>query len=137
MRGEPARPGDADLARFERGLHDATTLDHAEHVRVAFEMATRYSFDEALHRYATGLRRLTTRIGRPDRFHATLTTAFLALVAERRATTRAGSWAEFAPLAADLLDRRCLERWYDPSLLGSDVARATFVLPPPGAPRDP
>ena len=29
----------------------------------------------------------------------------------------------------DLLDKHCLERWYDAEQLGSDLARETFCLP--------
>lgn len=88
-----ADDGRRELARFEQGLHDESSLDHAEHVRIAYEMAARYPFDEALHRYATGLRRLTSRLGTPERFNATITTAFMALVAERRLSTGATSRA--------------------------------------------
>jgi hypothetical protein len=124
---------DVELARFEAGLHDEETFDHAEHVRIAFALVARYEFDEALHRFATGLRRLTVRLGRPTKYHATITTAFVALVAERRLTSGAATWEAFAPHATDLLDRRCLTRWYSARALGSDVARRTFVLPDPRA----
>jgi hypothetical protein len=120
-----------ELARFEAGLFDADGFTHAEHVRVAFEMLGRHEFDDALARYAGGLRRMTARLGVPGKFHATVTVAFLALVAERRARTGAATWEAFAGLAPDLLDRACLRRWYPADVLGSDVARRTFVLPPP------
>ena len=122
--------GDAELARFEAGAVDETTFSHAEHVRLAFEMLQRLPFDAALARYAAGLRRLATRVGRPERYHATITVAFLAAVAERRARSGAATWNDFQAAAPELLDRRCLERWYPAELLASDLARGTFVLPP-------
>ena len=100
-----------ELARFEAGLFDGDGFTHAEHVRVAFEMLGRYEFDDALARYAGGLRRMTVRLGLPGRYHATITVAFLALVAERRARTGAATWAAFAGLAPDLLDKGCVRRW--------------------------
>jgi hypothetical protein len=120
---------DIELARFEAGLHDEDGFTHAEHVRIAFELTTRYEFDEALHRYATGLRRLTARLGTPDRFHATITTAFMALVAERCATVCASTWDGFAAVSGDILDKRCLAAWYSDRELASPTARRTFVLP--------
>jgi hypothetical protein len=121
----------AELAALEAGRRDPAAFPHAEHVRLAFEMLARHEFDDALARYATGLRRLSERAGTPERYHATITVAFLALVAERRARTGAATWDAFVAAAPDLLDVRCLERWYPRELLGSDVARRTFVLPPP------
>jgi hypothetical protein len=126
-------PVDAELARFEAGLCDGAAFPHAEHVRLAFEMLGRHEFDEALARYAGGLRRMTARLGIPGRYHATITVAFLALVAERRARTGATTWESFADSAPELLDAKCVRRWYPAELLGSDVARRTFVLPPPNA----
>jgi hypothetical protein len=123
---------DAELAEFEAGLRDENAFPHSDHVRLAYEMLARYEFDEALARFAAGLRRMTTRLGKPGRYHATITTAFFALVAEHRARSGASSWEELASHSPELLDPRCLRRWYPAELLGSDVARATFVLPPPG-----
>lgn len=133
----PARDGERALARelaaFARGAIDPADFDHTAHLRVAFAMAGRYAFDEALARYSRGLRRLCARAGRPDRFHMTITVAFLALVAERRADADAPgppeTWATFAARNPDLLDRGCLERWYDRATLASARARQGFVLP--------
>jgi hypothetical protein len=128
----PAEPIDARLARFEAGLFGGDELSHAEHVRLAFEMLGRHPFDEALARYAAGLRRTTERLGVTGRYHMTITVAFLALVGERRHATGAATWEAFAVAAPELLDRRVLERWYPPDVLASGMARATFVLPPAG-----
>ena len=120
---------DEELERFEAGEVDPASFDHVAHVRLAFEMCERYPFHLALGRYATGLQRVATSIGRPEKYHATITVAFLALVAERRARSGARDWESFAAAAPDLLDRRALLRWYDADVLADEVARATFVLP--------
>ena len=124
---------DAELERFEAGDVDPAAFDHTAHVRLAFEMCERYPFHIALARYATGLQRVAASLGRPEKYHATVTVAFLALVAERRVRTGVGDWESFAAAAPDLLDRRALLRWYDPAQLADEVARATFVLPASGA----
>lgn len=122
-------PVPGDLAEFEAGTLDLATFDHQAHVRVAFHLVGRHPFDEALARFASALRRLAAGAGAPEKYHATITVAFLALVAERRARGGAMAWEEFAARNPDLLDRSCLLRWYDAATLGSDVARRTFVLP--------
>jgi len=122
-----------ELAAFELGTLDPASFDHAAHVRMAFAMAGRYAFDDALARYSRALRRLCARVGRPDKYHATVTVAFLALVGERRMEHPGGddSWDAFAERNPDLFERDCLDRWYDGAVLASDRARRTFILPAP------
>jgi hypothetical protein len=89
----------------------------------------RHSFGEAVDRFSRGLKLLAARAGRPDIYHETITVAFLALINERRARAKTQSWDEFRSHNADLLDKRCLEKWYTPEQLSSDLARGTFCLP--------
>jgi hypothetical protein len=123
-----------ELRQFEAGWVDEATFSHAEHVRLGFEMLRRFSFEESLVRYATGLQRLAARLGRPERYHTTITVASLALIADRRTTPNPGDWPSFIARCPELLDRRLLERWYPPDLLWSDRARRSFVLPPAAPP---
>ncbi len=119
------------LAGLEAGELDLAVFPHAEHVRLAYEMLGRYSFAEGLARYSRGLKLLTAAAGKPEVYHETLTVAFLALVGERRALAQQTGWREFIAAHADLLDKRCIEFWYNHEQLGSDVARRTFCLPRP------
>ena len=64
-----------DLERFQRGRLDPARVTHREPVRIAYEMLRRYDFPESALRYANGLRRLCARIGRPEKFHPTVTLA--------------------------------------------------------------
>jgi hypothetical protein len=120
-----------ELAAFEAGERDASNFPHSEHVRIAFEMTARYGFDDALARYASGLRRMSARAGQIEKYHMTITVAFLALVAQQRITSEASTWSEFSSRNSMLFEVGCLERWYDPALLNSPLARRTFVLPEP------
>lgn len=120
-----------ELDAFEQGALNPDAFDHATHVRVAFAMCGRYPFEEALARYGRGLRTLCARAGRPEKYHVTITVAFLALVAQRRAAAGDVPWDDFAARNADLLDRGCLARWYDRATLSTEHARHSFVLPPP------
>jgi hypothetical protein len=122
-----------ELAEFEGGRRDPATFDHRAHVRLAYEMLARHPFERALLRYARGLRRTAARAGAPGKFHMTVTVAFLAVIAERRATAAADdeTWDAFARANPDLLDPGCLRRWYAPARLASAEARRTFLLPAP------
>lgn len=117
------------LGRFQRGQLDPGRLTHREHVRIAFEMLGRYEFLDAAARYTRGLRRVCARAGRPEKFHLTVTVAFLSLIAERRAEQPFGDFAAFAAANPDVLERSVLSRWYSPQRLDSAAARGTFLLP--------
>lgn len=117
------------LADFEAGVIDPQIFSHRCHVRVSYELLERHPFPEALLHLARGLRRIAVAAGKPERYHETITAAFLALIAERRLTWVPKSFAEFAERNPDIFDQKILEKIYTPSLLQSDLARRTFVLP--------
>lgn len=120
-----------ELALFEAGLRDAATFRHADHVRMAFTMLGRYGFERSLPRFGRAVRAMAAQVGRADQYHATVTAAFLSVIAERLDDRPSASWEEFATANEDLFERGCLERWYTPSRLASPLARRTFVLPEP------
>jgi hypothetical protein len=117
------------LEALETGTLDPGKFPHQEHVRLAYGMLERYPFGEAVVRFSRGLKLLAAKAGRPDIYHETITVAFLAIIGERRARSLTRSWTEFKEHNGDLLEKGCLERWYDAEQLGSDLARRTFCLP--------
>jgi hypothetical protein len=94
-------------------------------------MLERYPFSEAVARFSRGLKLLAAKSGQPEHYHETITVAFLALIGERRGQRRHDNWREFQATNNDLLDKHCLEQWYEAEQLGSDLARQTFCLPRP------
>jgi hypothetical protein len=122
------------LEQFVRGEVDPRVFPHGEHVRMGFEMLRRHDFAATAFHYSHALRAMTTRIGKPEAFHQTVTIAFLALIAERmqaggHPASGPSTFAAFAAANPDLMSKSILERWYSPQRLGSAAARATFVLP--------
>jgi hypothetical protein len=120
-----------ELRALETGALDPALFPHPEHVRLGYEMLGRYPFGETVTRFSRGLRLIAAKGGRPEAYHETITVAFLALIGERRAQRKDDNWCEFKANNSDLLDKRCLERWYEAEQLGSDLARQTFCLPRP------
>ncbi len=120
-----------DLARFLRGEIDPAAFPHREHVRMAFEMLRRHAFVEAALHYSRALRTLTARVGKPEKFHQTVTVAFLSLVAERMQAQAPCEFDEFAAANPELLDKSVLDRLYSAKRLSSEAARTTFLLPEP------
>ena len=101
-------------------------FDHAAHLRVAHAALRRFEFFEAAHVYASGLRRFAARLGVPEKYHATVTLAFLCLVAERMGDETSDSFPDLHPdLFADPLARA----GYGPARLGNPRARRIGLLP--------
>lgn len=123
--------GDELMARFLKGGIDNRAFHHRDHLRVAFAMLQVMPFADAASLYARGLKAIASRAGAPEKYHETITFAFLSLVAERM--DGYSSFDVFLDANPDLLDRRILERWYRPKHLYSDAARQTFLLPEPAA----
>ena len=130
MKSAEASIGD-ELRALETGTLDPAMFPHREHLRLGYEMLGRYSFGDAVARFSRGLKLIAAKAGRPEVYHETITVAFLALICERRARGGNDSWSDFKDKNGDLLEKRCLERWYDAESLRSDLARKTFCLPRP------
>ena len=127
---------DSDFLAALEGLPDGfrssmqKDFTHAAHVRAAYLYLCRGSFGQAIDRMAATIRRYATSLGKPDRYHDTITVAFLALIRARICERGdGGGWAEFATANPDLLDRGRLLRHYPPDQLQSPLARRVFVLP--------
>jgi hypothetical protein len=118
-----------DLERFVRGEIDAASFRHREHLRMAFEILRRHDFAESVWLFSRALRTMTTRAGKPQAFHQTITVAFLSLVAERMELGHQGDFVAFEQAHPELIDTGVLGNWYARGQLASDVARRTFVLP--------
>ena len=90
-------------------------------------------FGDAAVRFRTALRQFAAAAGVADRYHETLTWAYLAVIARRMADDpSAASSLDFVARHADLLDHRsgAIARHYDiAAITASPLARAVFVLP--------
>ena len=127
--------GDELIEQFEGGATPSASFHHADHVRLAFEYLRRYPALEALGRFSGALKRFAAAQGKVQRYHETITWAYLLLIRERLA--RAGpaqTWEEFVERNADLLIWKggVLETLYRRETLDSDLARYTLVLPDQG-----
>jgi hypothetical protein len=117
------------LEMFSRGEIDNRAFRHSDHLRVGFEMLKAHDFSTASYKFSAGLKTIAARAGNPGAYHATITLAFLALIAERSAMGCFDNIEDFVRGNPDLMDRAVLERWYTSERLQSDVARRVFILP--------
>lgn len=117
------------IEQFEAGEIDAEQFNHLAHVYVAWLYVNRFGPDTALPRFDAALRRLTERLGVPEKYHATITGFLLTLIAER--INNQENWRSFCAGNHDLLgnSRSLLASYYSEARLNSSEARRNFVLP--------
>jgi hypothetical protein len=119
------------LERFVDTTLPAGEFHHQQHVQVAWLFVQKYGMPAALGEFTTAIRRFADAKGATGLYHETITWAFLLLIAERQARNPAAAWEAFAASNADLLVWKpsILERYYSKELLGSELARRTFLMP--------
>jgi hypothetical protein len=103
---------------------------HAAHVRAAYLYLTAHDFPEALTHIRRAIRGYATHLGRPDRYHETVTVAYASLI-QQHIFERGdgGGWTGFARANPELLQPGLLRHFYLPAQLESPTARAVFLLP--------
>ena len=117
------------LRRLTDGSLAPADFSHADHIGVAYEALSANDFFAAAEMIASAIRALTERAGVPGKFNATITLAFLSLIAERMATTDHTDAASFIERNADLASGAALAPWYSKRRLSSDLARSVALLP--------
>lgn len=117
------------LAALESCTLPEAEFDHRGHLRAAWLCLRAGSFPEALARMSAALKRYSAHMGKPDRYHETITVAYMAVINERlHAGGDHDSWSDFLRDNPDLADRRLLTHCYRPETLASPTARSIFVL---------
>ena len=120
----------ADLFRhMEAGTLHTCDFSHEAHIGVAYQALETYPFFDALAAFARGIEAAATASGAADKFHATVTLAFMSLIAERRAQGSYRDATDFVAKNPDLRAKGVLARWYSPTLLGRDLARRIALMP--------
>jgi hypothetical protein len=115
------------VAGFEAGTLER--LPHADHVRLGLLYLERHGYDEALRRLADGLLLFATLKGHPEKFHVTMTRAWLDLLAAARQACPGATAAEVMAARSELLDPRALDRYYSPGRLNTEEARTSWTEP--------
>jgi flavin reductase (DIM6/NTAB) family NADH-FMN oxidoreductase RutF len=127
------------IARFESAGFGRSDFPHAAHLRMAWIYVRHLGVEQAAHRAAAGIRAMADAHGQSNRYHDTLTRAWVYVVGA--AVTRSidtGDFNEFILRQTELLDKSCLLRYFSPERLSSQRARTSWLAPDlqpiPGAP---
>ena len=120
---------DERALRIFRGPKTEERFSHADHVRVARLYLAEFPVHDAIGRFGDDLLAFARRQGAERIFHRTITTAFLLLIADRMARSRAASYADLLAAFPELSSAKCLEAYYAPETLASPLAKETFLFP--------
>jgi hypothetical protein len=102
---------------------------HREHVHLTWLAVRRVGVPAAVGLVGDGIRRTATRAGAPEKYHATMTRAWVELVGHHAAEHGEEDFAAFAERNPALFDKGLLSRFYRPATLASAPARAGWVEP--------
>ncbi|OWU86305.1 hypothetical protein ATO6_05610 [Oceanicola sp. 22II-s10i] len=114
------------LDEMAGGVLPCTGFGHAVHLGTAHAALKRWEFFEAAHRYASAIRAAASAAGAPEKFNATLTLAFLCLIAERMGDEDSATFVAQNP---DLGRDALLAAGYDAARLADPKARRVGLLP--------
>lgn len=119
------------VADLEAGRIPAEAFDHRAHVRLAYTCLCQAGIDDANARIRQALQRFLAHVGAPpDKYHETLTRAWILAVAHfMNQTPPCASADELIERNPQLLDSRIMLTHYSAELLFSDQARGAFVEP--------
>jgi hypothetical protein len=130
-------PPDAALddAQFLAALEDCSLppacFDHAAHVRAGYLYLRCAPFPQATAAMCATITRYAGALGQPDRYHETITVAFMALInAQMRGSGDGGDWEQFRARNPQLLRSDALLAYYPRAVLESRAARSCFTLLP-------
>jgi hypothetical protein len=118
------------LAAFERGAIPAHGFRHRDHLRMAWLYLTGTDAGTAIDRACAGIRRLAAAHGAPQKYHHTVTRAWMEIVAHHvRRAPGAEGFDDLLARAPRLLDKRLLTSHYSSVVLASKPARSSWVEP--------
>jgi hypothetical protein len=102
---------------------------HREHLELAWSYLRLYSIDEANEAMVAAIRHVARLHGAEDKYHETITRAWLHLVAVHGQRWSADSFETFMDLNPDLLNSKLLQHFYSRELILSEPARAAWTAP--------
>jgi hypothetical protein len=105
------------------------TFGHREHVHLTWLTVQRAGMPAAIALVSNGIQRTARYAGAPQKYHATISRAWVELVNHHAAEHNEADFADFAEQNPALLDKRLLTRFYRSTTLASARARTGWVEP--------
>jgi hypothetical protein len=107
----------------------AERFGHRQHVHLTWLAVRRYGVPAAVDLVSAGIQRTARYAGAPQKYHATVSRAWVELVGYHAAELGEDDFAAFADHHPALLDKRLLTRFYHPATLAAPLAKTGWVAP--------
>lgn len=128
--GTAALSDDALVEEFESCRLPGAQFHHADHIRLAWIYLGRMSETEATARIEQSIRQFAVHNGVSEKYHHTITLAWMRLVAAAlRAASDGEDFLSFAARNPKLFDVNALRQYYSPERLSGGDARAVWAEP--------
>lgn len=125
-RSEPDRVFDELMAEV---TGSTGAFGHREHIHLTWLTVQRVGMPAAIALVSDGIQRTARYAGAPQKYHATMSRAWVELVSHHAAEHDRPDFADFAERNPALLDKRLLARFYRSTTLASSQARIGWVEP--------
>jgi hypothetical protein len=120
---------EGDLQVLRRILETRGRFTHREHIELAWSYLQRHSIDDAAEVMGAAIRRVARLHGAEEKYHATITRAWLHFVAVHIQRRGGETFDGFLDKNPELLDSKVIQHFYSHELLGSEPARASWTTP--------
>jgi hypothetical protein len=107
----------------------ADRFGHRQHVRLTWLAVRQCGMPHAIDLVCQGIQRTARYAGAPQKYHVTVSRAWVELVAHHAAHDGTDDFEAFAARNAPLLDKRLLTRFYRSTTLAGSRARTGWVEP--------
>ncbi|MFF3858668.1 hypothetical protein [Streptomyces sp. NPDC002209] len=107
----------------------AERFGHREHVHLTWLAVRRCGVPAAVGLVGEGIQRTARYAGAPQKYHVTVSRAWVELVGHHEAEDGEDDFAAFAGRHPALLDKRLLTRFYRPATLAGAEAKNGWVEP--------
>lgn len=114
---------------FAEVTRSAPHFGHRQHVHLTWLAVRRCGPDAAIDVVSQGIRRTARYAGAPQKYHVTISRAWVELIAHHVAEDDTDDFDAFAESNPPLLDKRLLSRFYRSSTLAGMPARTAWVEP--------
>jgi hypothetical protein len=107
----------------------ADRFGHREHVHLTWLAVRRHGVPGAVVLVSDGIQQTARYVGAPQKYHATVSRAWVELVGHHATEAEYADFASFTTANPAVLDKRLLTRFYRPATLASSQARTRWVAP--------
>ena len=119
------------LTQFESLSLDPSNFDHTGHVRLTWLYLKEYPLDIAIEKVCQGIKRYAEYLGAPDKFHLTMTDAFVKIINDRLLKSPNLTFIEFIQANPDLIEQpnAILSQYFSSECINSTNAKKCLVAP--------